>query len=827
MNRLFDFLRVRLSAQPDATDRNLLDNFLATRDECAFAELVRRHGPLVWGICRRRFTDHDAEDAFQATFLVLLRRAAQLGADTPLGPWLYRVAAMTTRNMARGIRRRAAVSGPMAYDVPAPGAGPPVERLDLDAALLGLPERDRAAIVLCHLQGLSRREAAARLGCPEGTLSARLSRALTRLRTRLGSGALAVLTSAGATVMPPELSAATTKVGAVYLTSTLTAAGMSPTVAEVAEGVLRMFWMKKLMAGLALMVLVAGGLVAGLAAPPGNVANATDPSRTDPRAGEPKEPPEDPGWFEDVTDKVGLKFIHDPGDVDKYLTYQIVGSGCAIADLDGDGRPDLILLTGGGPTSKSTNKLYCQKADGTFEDVSAGSGLDFSGWNVGIAIGDVNNDGRPDIIITQVDGVKLLLNQGGMKFVDVTVEAGISNPHWGASAAFLDYDRDGWLDLLIVNYVDYDPSRQCKAPGGERDYCGPEQFRGTSSKLFRNCGGPLASNPDAKKPRVLFEDVTMKSRIGTRTGAGLGVAVADFDGDGWPDIFIANDGNPNHLWINKRDGTFAEEAMLRGVALTAIGKTSAGSGVAIGDVDNDGLLDLHVPHTLWKQGPRGQFRDFSAWSGLNATGWRGTGFGTLMADFDNDGWIDLAVVNGRTSREATPAKKPGLAPHWVHYGERNQVFANTGQGKFKDVSINNPALCGYFTVARGLACGDVDGDGGLDLLVNAVGEKARLFRNVADNRGHWVSVRAVDPRLNRDAIGAVVAVRAGGVRRVRQIVSSESFQSAGPPVAHFGLGKSSEVEGYEVTWPDGVHERFPGGPVDRHIELRKGAGTRP
>jgi hypothetical protein len=528
------------------------------------------------------------------------------------------------------------------------------------------------------------------------------------------------------------------------------------------------------------------------------------------------EAPDGPAWFEDITEKAGLNFVHDPGDVEKYLMYQSVGSGCAIADLDGDNRSDLILLTNAGPQSISTNKLCRQKPDGTFEDVSAGSGLDFPGWNMGVAVGDVNNDGKPDVLVTQVDGTRLFLNRGAMKFTDATAEANISNPVWGTSAAFLDFDRDGWLDLFVVNYVNYDPTWPCLAPSGEREYCAPRVFPGTASRLFRNRGGGV------------FEDVSATSRIAEKVAPGLGVAVADFDGDGWPDVFVANDGTPNHLWVNQKDGTFREEAELRGVARTAAGHAYAGMGVAVGDVDNDGLLDLYVTHltsetnTLWKQGPRGKFRDLSTEWGLLATRWRATGFGTLTADFDNDGAQDIAVVNGRVTREPVAKPKPGVAPHWAAYAERNQLFANTG-GKFRDVSHNNPALCGHFTVARGLACGDIDGDGAPDLLVNAIGEKARLLRNVAPNRGHWVAVRALDPKRNRDAVGAEVTVRAGGVSRVRVIGSADSFLSAGPAEAHFGLGAATVVESYEVAWPDGTRETFPGGPVNRQIELRKGS----
>lgn len=542
------------------------------------------------------------------------------------------------------------------------------------------------------------------------------------------------------------------------------------------------------------------------------------------------ETPDGPPWFEEVTDRVGLDFVHDPGgELGNYLLHQVMGSGCAIADLDGDGRPDLILLTNGGPNSKSTNKLFRQKPDGTFEDVSKGSGLDFPGHNMGIAIGDVNNDGKPDIVITQVDGLKLFLNQGGMKFQDVTEESGVRNPMWGTSATFLDYDRDGWLDLCIVNYVAYDWSLRCFKPTGVGEYCSPSVFQGTVSKLFRNRGSEISI--DSKKPRVSFEDVTVKSRLSEKPGPGLGVVAADFDGDGWPDIFIANDGQPNHLWINKRDGTFVEEALARGVARSATGHAYAGMGVAVGDVDNAGLVDLYVTHlageknTLWKQGPQGQFRDLSSQRGLTRSGWQRTGFGAVMADFDNDGWLDLAIANGGVGRDTNPIKPNGLSNHWEAYGERNQLYANRAAGTFKEVSHNNPALCGFLTVARGLACGDIDGDGAPDLLVNSVGEKARLFRNVAPHRGHWVIVRAIDRKLNRDAIGAEVVVLAGGVRRLRIIGSGDSYLSAGPAVAHFGLGSADKVDEYEVRWPDGTREKFPGGNADRLVVLQKGRGT--
>ena len=286
MNRILEFLRGRLGGSADATDRHLLDRFLGERDETAFAELVCRHGPVVWGVCRRRLANpHDAEDAFQATFLVLVRRAARLAPDVPLGPWLHRVAVLTTRNIVRGNRRRAAVSGPMDHEIPAAGGEPRADHLDLDAALIALPESYRVPVVLCHLQGLSRREAATQLGCPEGTLSARLNRALARLRARLGGAVPAVAVAA----VPGGLHAAAVRLAVIDTTSTLTAAGVSPAVAGITNGVLRMFWMKKLATGSVLAGLLVGGVLAGFTVRSDGAARATDSPATDPQP-----PVEDP-----------------------------------------------------------------------------------------------------------------------------------------------------------------------------------------------------------------------------------------------------------------------------------------------------------------------------------------------------------------------------------------------------------------------------------------------------------------------------------------------------------------------------------------------------
>jgi hypothetical protein len=540
-------------------------------------------------------------------------------------------------------------------------------------------------------------------------------------------------------------------------------------------------------------------------------------------------PTEEP-WFVDVTDELGINFLHDAGAVGNYFMPEQVGSGAALFDFDGDGKLDIYLLQNGGPNGPK-NVLYKQMPDGKFRDVSAGSGLDIAGYNMGVAIGDVNNDGKPDVLVTQYDGVKLFLNNGDGTFTDVTRESGLSNPTWGTSAAFFDYDRDGWLDLVVVSYVDYDPTWVCTGPTGARDYCAPKTFKGRVSRLFHNEGRRLAAEGRAGPgPRVQFRDVTETSGLSRVPGPGLGVVCADFDGDGWPDIFIANDGAPNRLWINGHDGTFKEEAVQRGIAYNGMARAQAGMGVAIGDVYGDGMFAIFVTHlseethTLWRQGPRGMFRDETANSGL-ITPTRGTGFGTVLADFDHDGVLDLAIVNGRVAAR-TSAKDTALGPYWSAYGDNNQIFRGEGGGRFRDLSPSNGPFCGHTTVSRGLVRGDIDADGAQDLLVTSIAGRARVFRNVAPKRGHWLSVRAIDPELKRDAYGAEIRVRLGEKAWTAWLNPAESYLCSSEPCAHFGLGDVKQIDGIDVIWPDGTRETFTGGETNCRRVLVRGSGSR-
>jgi hypothetical protein len=356
------------------------------------------------------------------------------------------------------------------------------------------------------------------------------------------------------------------------------------------------------------------------------------------------------------------------------------------------------------------------------------------------------------------------VNSGKRAFTEVTREAGLDSVHWATSASFVDVDRDGWLDFVVVNYVAH-AAHQCTGSGARQDYCHPSTFPGTIAQLYRN-RGPLQASAVAKvEPvHVAFEDVTVKSGLARRPGAGLGVLCADFNGDGWPDIFAANDAQPNHLWINQRDGTFLEEAVQRGCAYNAIGRPEGNMGIVFGDVDGDGLSDLFVTHlteetnTLWKQSPLGMFTDRTVAAGLASTRWRGTGFGVALADFDHDGHCDLAVANGRVARSPR-AKSTGL--DWNDYAERNQIFANQGVGTFRDVSPAHAAFTGTPRLGRGLCAGDICGNGRVDLLATYINGPARLFRNVARDAGHWLLVRAIVPEWKRDAYGASITVHAG------------------------------------------------------------------
>jgi hypothetical protein len=536
-------------------------------------------------------------------------------------------------------------------------------------------------------------------------------------------------------------------------------------------------------------------------------------------------------WFEDFGPRSGLAFVHEVETSGNYLFSESMGSGGAVLDFDNDGRLDVYLIHNVAPSARVANRLFHQQPDGRFRDVSAGSGLDVTGYGNGLAVGDLNNDGLPEVLITEYDGIRLFLNRGGGKFSEVTTAAGLTNRNWSVPAAFVDYDRDGWLDLVVGNYLDFDPTQRCPDARGRPDFCGPHGFHSTITRLYHNLGAPGRD----RVPR--FADVTVDSGFARSPGKAMQIACADFDGDHWPDIFITDDGLPNRLFVNQRDGTFKEEALTRGLAHTGMGATAANMGIALADVDGNGLFDLFVPHlteenhTLWRQEPRGLFQDHTARSGLLGSGPHGTGFGAVFADFDGDGDEDLAVANGLVRRRAGQAPATladGIAPFWKPYAEPSQLFDNDGSGRFHEISATNPAFCGEGFVGRGLVCGDLDNDGAPDLMLIGIAGPARILRNVAARRGHWIGLRAVDPALGgRDAYGAEITVRSGQRSWWRLIQPAHSYASSNDPRVHVGLGNASVVDEILVLWPDGLEEKFTGFAVDQYAILRRKSGTPP
>lgn len=505
-----------------------------------------------------------------------------------------------------------------------------------------------------------------------------------------------------------------------------------------------------------------------------------------------------------------------------------VGSGVAVLDIDNDDRLDLYFVQNAGPGSRHGNRLFRQTDEGRFEDVSEGSGLDVAGRGMGAIAGDVNNDGWVDVVVTEYGATRLFVNQGQGTFREVTREAGIDNPRWSAPAGFFDFDRDGWLDLVVGNYLDYDPTQVCHDAQGRQDFCAPQAFPPTVTRLWRNVTPSAGAVPR-------FEDRTESSGFARARGVALGLICADFTADGWPDVFVADDGHPNRLYVNRRDGTFSEEAAARGLALNSMGRTAANMGVTYSDVDGDGWGDVFVTHlaeefhSLFRQDRPGLFADAVAQGGLQDFGWRGTGFGAVMADFDHDGDPDLAMANGLV-RRAVPGQTPvlaGVEPWWHRYAQRAQVFVNGGRGRFRDASPENPAFCGQAMVGRSLAMGDFDRDGAPDLVLAGIAGPATLYRNVAPRAGRWVTLRLVDPAVGgRDAIGAEVVVRAGGQARWAVLQPATSYLCSHEPVVHLGLGAVTEVEAIEVRWPDGARETLGPLSVDRRWVIHKGVGVK-
>lgn len=528
------------------------------------------------------------------------------------------------------------------------------------------------------------------------------------------------------------------------------------------------------------------------------------------------------GHFTDITTKSKLDFTHNPGVDGSYFMPESIGAGAAFLDYDNDGDLDIYLINGAWRDAEHAqfpplqNQLFRQETDGTFVNVTAESGLGDTGYGMGVAVGDIDNDGDLDVYISNYGPDALYRNNGDGTFSNITQQAGIDNPHWGCSTIFFDYDRDGLLDIFVSNYIEYDPKAECTDHAGRLDYCGPTNFPGVPDILFKN-------NGDGS-----FTDVSQASGIGSVESVSLGVVSADFNGDTWPDLYVANDGRENQLWLNQQDGTFKDFAKALGAAVNNVGRKEAGMGIAIGDIDGDLDFDLFMTHlrtetnTLYKNDNNALFLDETTPAGLAGPSLPYTGFGTGFFDFDHDGDLDLAVVNGRVTRgPLLTIRQP--AQYWDDYAEPNLLFENTGYGQFQDISHLAPTFCKEnLENSRGLAFGDVDNDGDLDLLIANEGGIARLFRNDASKNGHWLLVRTILPDNQRDAIGAVVTVYIQN-KSLRRIVSpGYSYLSSNDFRAHFGLGDVSAVEKIVVLWPNGDEETFAGVSADQFITLAKG-----
>ncbi|NIM00416.1 MAG: hypothetical protein GTO30_07870 [Acidobacteria bacterium] len=522
-------------------------------------------------------------------------------------------------------------------------------------------------------------------------------------------------------------------------------------------------------------------------------------------------------WFEEVASDRGLRFEHRSGHEGRHVFPEIMGGGAALFDMDGDGDLDAYLVQSGhltdpGPEA-GVNRLFENDGTGHFRDVTEGSGTGHAGYGMGVAAGDYDDDGDLDLYVTNYGPNVLLRNDGGGRFFDVTATAGVGHPGWGASAAFLDYDADGDLDLFVANYVNWSLAneRDCYNTAWQLDYCLPTHYNAPATDvLYRNDG-------DGR-----FTDVTVAAGLEAAFGNGLGVVYADYDGDGATDIFVANDAMLNQLWMNRGDGTFAEESLVRGCALDEHGTTKAGMGVATEDFDDDGDPDLLVVNLETETdsfflNDGGFFTDHTGEVGLGAASRSHTRFGTGLIDFDNDGLLDLYHANGRVTKTAEPLTADP-------YAEPDMLFRGLDDGRFEPVLPQGGTVESLIATSRAAAFGDVDGDGGVDVLVVNRDAPAYLLLNRVPDRGHWIRFRVLE-RNGRDALGAAVRVSTGDRTKNRGVRSAFSYCSASEPIAHFGLGDATRAEEVTVQWPDGVWEAFGGFDADAVQTLRRGAGT--
>lgn len=527
----------------------------------------------------------------------------------------------------------------------------------------------------------------------------------------------------------------------------------------------------------------------------------------------------------DVTARLGLAWRVERGGPGSAWMPDSMTGGCALFDADGDGRIDLYVVHGVRDASgrddgpDGANRLFIQEPDGTFRDATAASGLGDRGYGMGVAVGDLDGDGDEDLYLANHGRDRLYLNLGGGRFEDASDRAGIGNDGWSSSVGLIDHDGDGDLDIFVANYVDFEPGVTGHDAGGRPEYPSPLQYRGTSDVLWRNDG-------DGR-----FTDVSVASGIATLQGRGLGVAVLDLDGDGRRDVYVANDASPNFAWIAGPDGTFRERGMELGIAVNRNGRPEASMGIAIGDCDDDGRFDLLLTHlvqesnTLYLHATPGTWEDATRRAGLAAPSVDTTGFGCAFLDLDHDGDLDLAIANGRVLRHLTHVGATELPAHWQPYGEPNHLLRNDGAGSFALDVAGASDFAHLAEVSRGLAVGDLDRDGDLDLVVVNADGGLRVHRNDLPKSGRGVVLHPRGAEGDAAALGAIVEATISGGTARRIVGAGGSYLAHHESAAHFGIPDGATLERLVVIWPDGVRELFdPPETGVAHAVLRRGAG---
>jgi len=529
-----------------------------------------------------------------------------------------------------------------------------------------------------------------------------------------------------------------------------------------------------------------------------------------------------PGFrFTDVTSQAGIQFQHNGGAFGGKFLPETLGSGCAFLDYDRDGWQDILLINGadwpGHKKNRSTLRLYHNNGNGTFTDVTSRAGLDVELYGMGVAVGDYNNDGFPDILVTCVGQNRLFRNTGKGTFVDVTTASGLGKREgFSTSALWFDYDRDGRLDLFVCNYVKWSPEHDvfCSLDGKHKSYCTPEAYRGATCWLFHNRGDGT------------FEDVTAASGIFDSSSKSLGVALLDDNHDGWPDLLVANDTQPNKLYRNQHNGTFKDAAVEAGLAFSSEGKARAGMGVDVADFDNSGAPGVAITNFdnemigLYRANGK-SFEDIAPQSGVGMASRNSLGFGCVFFDVNLDGWLDFAVANGHIDETVRNIRGN------VGYAQPPQLFLNSGKGSFRDAADEVGGGFDQPKVGRGLAYGDFDRDGDLDLLLTTNNGPVYLYRNDQLAGNHSIRFRLVGTKSNRDAIGAMVRVFAGGLMQSRMVKGGSSYLSQSELPLTFGLEKHDRVDRVVIDWPSGKTEEYKGVAAGRGYEYTEGKGFTP